>query len=106
MSHNDVTIRSTAPSDHDALADLTTLGSRRYLSGRGLLAEIDGEAIAAISLTSGAVVADLARAQPRTVHALKRRRYQILRQGGDVGRAPNLVRRLAPAHAGLWEKAV
>jgi hypothetical protein len=97
MSHHTVTIRSTTAFDQAALACLPALGSRRYLSGRGLVAELDGEAIAAISLTSGAVVADLGRAHSRVVESLRRRRYQILRQGGDTGRAVNLLRRLAPA---------
>jgi hypothetical protein len=99
MSHNQLTIRSTIPSDLAALSCLTTVGSRQYLSGRGLVAEVDGDAIAAISLTSGAVVADLERAHPSVVHSLRRRRYQILRQGGDTGRSLNLLRRLAPVAA-------
>jgi hypothetical protein len=99
MSRNDVTIRASTASDRDALANLTALGSRQYVSGRGLVAETDGETIAAISLTTGAVVADLDRVHPRLVHSLRRRRYQILRQGGDVGRSLNLLRRLAPAVA-------
>ena len=49
MSHNQLTIRSTIPSDLAALSCLTTVGSRQYLSGRGLVAEVDGDAIAAIS---------------------------------------------------------
>jgi hypothetical protein len=63
------------------------------------VAEIDGATVAAISLTSGAVVADLDRVHPRVVHSLRRRRYQILRQGGDVARSLNLLRRLAPVAA-------
>jgi len=98
MSHHKLTIRATTPSDQDALSNLITLGSRRYLpEGNGLVAEVDGTAVAAISLTSGAVAADLDRAHPRTVHSLRHRRYEMLRQGGNVGRARNLLRRLAPA---------
>ncbi len=103
MTHNDLTIRASTASDRPALSNFTALGSRHYMSGRGLVAEIDGEAIAAISLTSGAVVADLDRADPGMVHSLRRLRYQILRQGGDVGRSLNLLRRLAPAHGALQE---
>jgi hypothetical protein len=99
MSHNDVTIRAITLSDGGVLSDLTALGPRPYTSGRGLLAEIDGEPVAAISLTSGAVVADVDQAHRGTVHALRRRRYQILRQGGDVGRSAALLRRLAPGCA-------
>ena len=101
MSHNAVTIRAATPSDRAALSDLPALGPRSYRSGRGLVAEVDGQPIAATSLTTGAVLADLHRADPCMVHLLRRRRYQILRQGGDVGRAPNLLRRLAPPHRAL-----
>lgn len=102
MSHN-ITIRATTASDRNALIKFSALGSRRYVSGRGLMAEIDGEPIAAISLTSGAVVADLGRAHSGMIHSLRRRRYQILRQGGDVARSLNLLRRLAPAPSALKE---
>jgi hypothetical protein len=105
MSLNKLTIRAISASDHDALVNLTAVGPRRYRCGRGLAAEIGGETIAAISLTSGAVLADLDRAHPRVVQALRRRRYQILRQGGDVGRTANVLRRLAPAHPPVREKA-
>jgi len=97
MSHRAITIRAAIPTDTDAVAHLVTLGSRPYVAGSDdLVAEIDGTAVAAIALTSGAVAADLDRAHPRAVKALRYRRYQILRQGGDVGRARNLLRRLAP----------
>ena len=100
MSHSYLTIRATTASDQNALSNLTTLGSRRYVPrGNGLVAEVDGTAVAAISLTSGAVAADLDRVQPRTVHSLRHRRYEILRQGGSVGRVGNVLRRLAPAQA-------
>lgn len=99
MSHDVVTIRATTASDSNELTHLPALGTRQCVSGRALVAEIDGEAIAAISLTSGAVVGDPDRAHPPLVHALRRRRYQILRQGGDVGRAQSLLRRLVPAAA-------
>jgi hypothetical protein len=97
MSHNEITIRAATLSDRAALSGLSALGRRRFTFGRGLVAEIDGDMIAAISLTSGAVAADLDRVDLRTVHSLRRRRYQIMRQGGDTGRALNLLRRLAPA---------
>ena len=100
MSHRHLTIRATTASDQDALSNLTRLGSRRYVPrGNGLVAEVDGTAVAAISLTSGAVAADLDRADPHTLHSLRHRRYEILRQGGNVGRARNVLRRLAPALA-------
>ena len=99
MSHDAVIIRATTYPDTDALSNLVTLGSRSYVPGRGLVAEVDGTAVAAISLTSGAVVVDLDRAHPRTVGSLKYRRYQVLRQAGDTGSARMLLRRPAPVPA-------
>jgi len=62
----------------------------------GLVAGVDGGAVSAIALTSGAVAADLDRAHPRIVQSLRYRRDEILRQGGDTGRARNVLRRLVP----------
>jgi hypothetical protein len=99
MSHNDLTIRTATPSDFADLARLDTVGSRAYAPGiDDLVAEIHGATVAAIAITNGAIGADLAHACPSTVKSLRYRRYQILRQGGDVGRARNVLRRLAPAH--------
>jgi len=104
MSHREITVRAITPTDADALTRLVTLGSRAYDPGSaGLVAEVDGAAVAAISLTSGAVAADLDRAHSRAIKSLRYRRYQILRQGGDVGRARNVLRRLAPARQALQE---
>ncbi|MBV8219890.1 MAG: hypothetical protein JO325_15610 [Solirubrobacterales bacterium] len=95
MSSNVLTIRATAPTDSDELTHLVTLGSRAYMPGsNGLVAELDGMPVAAVSLTSGAVAADLDRAHTGAVKSLMYRRYQILRQGGDVGRGRNVLRRL------------
>jgi hypothetical protein len=62
-----------------------------YADGDMLLAERDGATVAAIALSDGAVLS----APSDAVAALRRRRYQILRQGGDVGRRGPLLRRLA-----------
>lgn len=98
MSKHAVSIRTSNPTDTDVLANFATLGARPYVPGaRGLVAEVDGTPIAAISLTSGAVAADPERAHSGVVDSLRYRRYQILRQGGDLGRARNVLRRLAPA---------
>ena len=96
MSHDPLTIRLTAPTEY--LGHLVTLGARRYVPGStGLVAEVDGTAVAAIALTSGAVAADPDRAHRRAVKSLRYRRYQILRQSGDTGRSRNVLRRLVPA---------
>jgi hypothetical protein len=96
MSHHALTIRATTPSDHDGLASLTTLHSSPSRIGRSLVADLDGTPIAAISLTTGTVAADPDLAHPDVIQSLRYRRYQILRQGGDVGLAHTLLRRLAP----------
>ena len=89
-----VTIRVAAPPDANALSRLEALDGRRRPTGRVLLAERDGVALAALALTSGAAVADPARGTA-ALRVLRRRRYQLLRQGGDVGPAWSLLRRMA-----------
>jgi hypothetical protein len=51
-------VRRGHPADIDALADLAALDSTRPLSGRVIVAELDGRVVAAISLHDGRVVAD------------------------------------------------
>jgi len=53
-----VTIRSAGASDEDALRRLADLDSTRVPDGPVLLAEIDGEPVAAISVLSGESFAD------------------------------------------------
>src|SRR3954452_24409735 len=53
-----VTLRAARPDDADALRRLAALDSRRLPSGRLLLAEEDGVLRAALSLQTGAVIAD------------------------------------------------
>ncbi len=53
-----VTIRYAFPDDERALARLATLDSSVALRGPVLVAEVDGELRAALSLSDGAVVAD------------------------------------------------
>ena len=106
MSHPGFTIRATTPADTDALSNLVSVGDRTYVPGSaGLVAEVDGTVAAAIALTSGAVAAARDHAHLRIVDCLRYRRYQILRQGGDVGRARHIVPRLAAKRVRLWESA-
>ena len=51
-------IRRTTPGDTAALAQLAALDSRRPIEGDALVAEIDGELHAAVSLTDGEAIAD------------------------------------------------
>jgi hypothetical protein len=80
-----ITIRLAGPGDVEAM--------RR-------LAEQHGEPVAAISLGTRSVVADPFRRTPDDARLLMLRRYQLLRQGGDVGPARSLLRRLLPGVAG------
>jgi hypothetical protein len=52
--------------------------------------------IAAIAVSSGAVISIPARVAADAVRRLRRRRYELLRQNGDIGAARALLRRLAP----------
>jgi hypothetical protein len=55
MSSPALTIRSATPDDERALANLARRARPR---GPALIAELDGIAVAALSLTTGAVMAD------------------------------------------------
>jgi hypothetical protein len=90
-------IRPATPDDAPTLQRLAELDSSAPLSGRVLLAELDGELIAAVALESGASVADPFLRSADVVHMLRMRRYQILRRGGGAARAWARLRRLAPA---------
>ena len=86
MSQSEIQIRPATRYDKSAVARLGRLNHRR-LGARALVAEDGGEIVAAIDLTSGAVVGDPARLTPEVVPALRRRRYELLRQGGSVRHA-------------------
>ena len=58
MLTNDVAIREAEASDMPALMELADLDSRPLPDGRLLVAEMDGEILAALAAQSGAVVAD------------------------------------------------
>jgi hypothetical protein len=93
-------MRMAGPDDAEAVRRLADLDSARPLTDQVLLAEQHGEPVAAISLVSGSVVADPFRHSADAARLLKLRRYQLLRQGGDVGPARSLLRRLLPRAAG------
>jgi hypothetical protein len=95
MTDYAMTIRAATPFDDDALAALTALDDGRRPSGRALVAEADGTPIAAIALTSGAVLAAAGNPNMQAIRALRYRRYRLLRQGGDLVPAWLQSRRLA-----------
>jgi hypothetical protein len=90
-------IRTATPLDAPALARLAGLDSRAPLHGRVLIAEDDGRPVAAVALSSGAIVADPFVPAAEAIRALRERRYRVLRQGGDVGSVSLILRRVAPA---------
>lgn len=91
-----LTIRHAMPEDHELVARLAALDSARPLTGSVLLAEQEHEALAAIALESGAVVADPFRHSAPAAQLLRLRRDQLLRQAGGVAPARSLLRRLLP----------
>jgi hypothetical protein len=97
MSDHVLTTRAATPRDANTLGRLAVLASHPRPRGHALLAERDGVAIAAISLTSGLVLADPSSQRADAGRALRYRRYRLLRQGGDAGTARSLLRRVAPA---------
>lgn len=96
MSDRALTIRLAGPEDAGALRRLAELDSARPLRGRVLLAESHGVPVAAVALETGLVTADPFQHSAGAVRMLMLRRYQLLRQGGDVAPAPLRLRRLLP----------
>ena len=90
-------IRAATRHDAPALARLAGLGSRVAQRGHVLIAETDGRPVAAVSLTSGAILADPYLPAADAVRALRERRYRVLRQASDVGAVTAVLRRVAPA---------
>ena len=98
MSDQTLTIRVAAPDDDGALRRLAELESTRPLRGRVLIAEAGGVPVAAVALETGAVTADPFLRTAGAVHALRQRRYELLRQSADAP-AAQLPRRLAAVPA-------
>jgi hypothetical protein len=94
MSDTAIITRAATRCDDEALAQLTALDDRHRPSGPALLAEADGTVLAAIALTSGAVLAAADCPDAQAIHALRHRRYRLLGQSGDVGPAWLVARRL------------
>jgi hypothetical protein len=97
MRSDAMTIRAATSADTGAIRRLAASTSRPRPRGPLLVAEHDGDMLAAIAVSSGAVITDPGRPVADIVHGLRRRRYQLLRQNGDVGAARTLLRHLAAA---------
>lgn len=72
-----LTLRFAAPDDARAVDRLAALDSRDVPPGRLLLAEQDGELVAALSLASGAAIADPFRLTADVVALLRARAAQL-----------------------------
>ena len=94
-----VLIRAARGSDGPALARLAALDSAPLPAGDLLVAEADGELVAARSLESGAVIADPFRPTADVVALL------ALRARGLAGSRTHLVDRLALRQIGMVSRA-
>jgi hypothetical protein len=72
-----VTIRRSYPDDASAIARLAALDSRRAPAGDLLVAEVDGELWAAVTMNGAAAVADPFRATAGLVRLLRIRAAQL-----------------------------
>jgi hypothetical protein len=96
MPDQTLIIRIAAAGDATALHRLSQLDSAKPLAGRALVAERDGDLLAALSLETGAAIADPFQPTADVVRMLRLRRSQLVRQGGGVAPAWRLGRRLVP----------
>jgi hypothetical protein len=87
------TIRIAYPDDRAALERLATLDARPLPSEPLLVAEVDGEPWAAVSLADGGAVADPFRPSGALVDLLEARREQV----AAAGRKARLARRITAA---------
>jgi hypothetical protein len=94
-----LTIRLAGPGDAGTLRRLAQLDSARPLTGYVLLAERDGEPVAALALETGAVTADPFRPTAEAVRRLELRRYELVRQGSDAGPVHFAFRHPSPCPA-------
>ena len=71
-SHPSLTARPATDTDAYALAQLAAVDSARPLDGDALVAELDGQPVAAVSMHDGTVVADPFRHTTDVVAVLRR----------------------------------
>jgi hypothetical protein len=93
MSASALTIRVALPDSRTL--QLLSWSARRSEppAGKALVAERDGAPVAAIGITSGSMLTDPLSPTADAERLLKLTRYRILRQGGQTGAAPSLLRR-------------
>ena len=97
----ELTLRVCGDADETALLRLAERDSSVVPAGRMLAAETCGRLVAALSLETGAVIADPFEATADAVDLLRRRAAQIRRAHGSAGppRLPRFSRRTTGAPA-------
>ena len=92
------TIREAGAADEVALRRLAALNSGRVPDGRILVAEVDGEFVAAVPLAGGPAITDPFRATPTPANLIELRaaaaalRHHLSTRGGARPAAPSEVR--------------
>jgi hypothetical protein len=89
-------MRRAYPDDADALARLAALDCGRIPAGDLLVAEVDGELWAAVSVGCNDAIADPFRPSAGIVRLLRMRAAQLDVAASAVGRAPGRPRPLTP----------
>ena len=95
---HEMVLRADRPTDEATLRRLAALDSTRPLKGRALVAEIDGEAVAAIGLDDQRVVADPFTRTADVVELLKIR-AERMQAPAAVAERPGFLSRFRHAHA-------
>ena len=88
-------IRPARSDDFATLAELAVLDSQKPLDGAALLAEVDGEAWAAVEIATGRTVADPFRPSAAVALATRRRAEQLREADGSQGSYAGRPLRLA-----------
>jgi hypothetical protein len=94
-----LTVRRAAPADDAAITRVSSLDSARPPVGPTLVAELNDEIVAAVSLRDGAVVADPFRPTTAIVEMLRLRRRQLTRPQGAARRGLAVRRVFVPRGA-------
>jgi hypothetical protein len=94
---NSITLRLATPQDAFQLEGLATLDGASPPHGRTIIAESDGAIVAAMSIPTGAVIADPFRPTADAVDLLAHRRSHLIGDDGRVTR--RLFALLRPARA-------
>jgi hypothetical protein len=95
MTDPTMTIRPASAHDAAAVRRLAALDSAVPLSGPVLLAELDGDPVAAVSVDTGSVTADPFQHTAHAVRVLLLRRNQLISDAAGVAPARPLLRRVA-----------